>query len=131
MSALADAIDALRANPEQWDAFTSTGSTVVLAPPGSGKTQLLTARSAFDLRANPTGPRGAVCITMTNEAAMEMSRRLSLFGVQNRPNLFVGTVHSFALNRIVGPFAAAAGEDRLARSTLVSDAEAEGVLRTL
>lgn len=131
MSPLADAIDALRANPEQWNAFTSTGSTVVLAPPGSGKTQLLTARAAFDLRANPTGPRGAACITMTNEAAMEMSRRLSLFGVQNRPNMFVGTVHSFALNRIVGPFAAAAGEDRLARSTLVSDAEAEGVLRTL
>lgn len=67
MSELAKAVVQLRANPEQWAAFTAVGDTVVLAP-RSGKTQLLTARAATDLRDNSVGPRGAACITMTNEA---------------------------------------------------------------
>ncbi|NLH70783.1 MAG: ATP-dependent helicase [Brooklawnia sp.] len=131
MSELAKAVGQLRANPEQWAAFNAVGDTVVLAPPGSGKTQLLTARAATDLRDNSIGPRGAACITMTNEAALEMSRRLGCFGVQHRPNLFVGTVHSFALGRIVAPFAAPAGEVLLAESNLISDDEAEQVLHEM
>lgn len=131
MSRLAEAITELRTNPEQWVAFTAVGNIVVLAPPGSGKTQLLTARAASDLREQLVGPRGAACITMTNEAAWEMRRRLDTFGVQRRPNLFVGTVHSFALGRIVLPFAKAAGEELLAESSLVSDAEAEELLRDI
>lgn len=131
MSELARAVEALRTNPEQWAAFTSAGDTVVVAPPGSGKTQLLTARVASDLRAKREGPRGAACITMTNEAALEMSRRLSLFGVQRQCNLFVGTVHSFALGRIIRPFASVAGEDRLVHSTLATDAQADRILQDL
>ena len=49
MPALEAARDELRENPKQWEAFTSTGHCVVLAPPGSGKTKLLTTRLAEDL----------------------------------------------------------------------------------
>ena len=49
MGRLADAVTELRRNDHQWDAFESAGHTVVLAPPGSGKTKLLTTRLAYDL----------------------------------------------------------------------------------
>ena len=60
---------------------------------------------------------------MTNEAALELRRRLRALGVGRRPNLFIGTVHAFALSRIVGPFAAAAGQMELDESRLGTDRE--------
>lgn len=131
MTALSRVIDALRGNAEQWQAFTNQGHTVVLAPPGSGKTQLLSARAAVDLLGTSRGPRGAACITMTNEAALELSRRLWSMGVTRRPNLFIGTVHSFALRRIILPFARAAGDESLASSRVADDAEAKAILQEL
>ena len=46
-----------------------------------------------------------------------------------RPNLFVGTVHSFALSAIVGPFARAAGLPQLAAARLASDQEVDAAFR--
>ena len=104
MGRLADAVTELRRNDRQWDAFECAGHTVVLAPPGSGKTKLLTTRLAYDLAVGAIpAPQGAACITMTNEAVGVLRRRLTRLGVRRRPNLFVGTVHSFALSVIVMP----------------------------
>lgn len=125
MSSLANAVAELRANDRQWEAFEASEHCAVLAPPGSGKTKLLTTKLAHALaesRVKP--PRGAACITMTNEAALQLRARLRALGVDRRPNLFVGTVHGFAMSRIVIPFAAAAGHTQLAASRLASDAEA-------
>ena len=124
MSRLATAIAELRENERQWEAFTTTGHCAVLAPPGSGKTKLLTTRMAYDLvsKAIPP-PQGAACITMTNEAAGELRRRLSALGVLPRPNVFVGTVHAFALSSIVAPYARAAGRPAIADSRLASEPE--------
>ena len=75
MARLADAVAELRGNDRQWEAFESVGHTVVLAPPGSGKTKLLTTRLAYDLAVGVIpAPQGAACITMTNEAAGELRR---------------------------------------------------------
>jgi DNA helicase-2/ATP-dependent DNA helicase PcrA len=64
MSRLTDAIDELRENAGQWKAFTTTGHCAVLAPPGSGKTKLLTTRLAHDLACGAIpAPQGAACIT--------------------------------------------------------------------
>ena len=68
-------------------------------------------------------PRGAACITMTNEAALQLRRQLRTLGVSRRPNLFIGTVHAFALSRILSPFAVAAGRTDLAASRPATDAE--------
>lgn len=124
MSALSDAIAELRSNDRQWEAFEEQGHCAVVAPPGSGKTKLLTTKLAHALAHEEIrGPRGAACITMTNEAALQLRRRLRALGVGRHPNLFVGTVHAFALSRIVVPFAAAAGRSDLAASRFATDAE--------
>jgi DNA helicase-2/ATP-dependent DNA helicase PcrA len=68
MSALAKARDELGGNERQWQAFTTEGHCVVLAPPGSGKTKLLTTRLAHDLVTRIKRPHGAACITLTKEA---------------------------------------------------------------
>jgi len=126
MSALPSAIAQLRNDQEQSEAFQAEGHCAVLAPPGSGKTQLLTTKLAYALATDRIAPpRGAACITMTNEAAMELKRRLRKLGVRPRSNLFVGTVHAFALSRIVLPYAGAAGLHELASSCLASDDEAD------
>src|SRR6266516_6668584 len=115
MSRLTTAIADLQENERQWKAFTTTGHCAVLAPPGSGKTKLLTTRMAYDLVSEAIPPpQGAACITMTNEAAGELRRRLGALGVLPRANVFVGTVHAFALSSIVGPYAQAAGRPAIA-----------------
>ena len=40
MSALRQALDDLKTNPEQWEAYEHEGHCAVLAPPGSGKTKV-------------------------------------------------------------------------------------------
>ncbi len=124
MSRLTEAIDLLGENPRQQEAFETTGHCAVLAPPGSGKTMLLTTRVAYDLASGRIPPpQGAACITMTNEAAGELRRRISGLGLRRHPNLFIGTVHAFALAAIVAPFAKIAGFPDVARSRLASEEE--------
>ena len=123
MTALGRVRDELRANARQWKAFTTNGHCVVLAPPGSGKTKLLTARLAEDLLNGIPEPHGAVCMTLTNAAADELRSRLRQLGVVPRSTLFVGTVHSFALACVVRPFAAAAGDRALATARIATQQE--------
>lgn len=128
MNALREARDELRSNERQWQAFTTEGHCVVLAPPGSGKTKLLTTRLANDLVTRIRRPHGAACITLTNAAADELQRRLDALGVDRRSTLFVGTVHSFALSRIVLPFAAVGGFPDLSNPRIASDRQVKAAL---
>jgi DNA helicase-2/ATP-dependent DNA helicase PcrA len=124
MSRLTAAIAELKSNDAQWSAFNTDGHCAVLAPPGSGKTKLLTTRVAHDLISGKIpAPQGAACITMTNEAAYELRARLRALGVLPRVNTFVGTVHSFALSAVVAPYAQAAGRTEVAASRLASRRE--------
>lgn len=115
MIGLERARDELRRNDRQWEAFRKAGHCVVVAPPGSGKTKLLTTRVAEDLTTLIRPPRGASCITLTNAAADEVARRLNALGVK-RSTLFVGTVHAFALSKIISPYASVVGWHDVAKA---------------
>ncbi len=98
----ATAVDAL--NERQRDALQETGNTVVLAGPGSGKTETLVLKIAT-LLDETKAPRGVACLTYGNEAAREFEARLARLGVRTGGRLFTGTVHSFCLTNVLRPFA--------------------------
>jgi DNA helicase II / ATP-dependent DNA helicase PcrA len=91
---LAQAAD-LAGNPGQQAAYDSTGHCVVLAGPGSGKTKTLVLKLARIMAEDVRTPRGAACITYSQECARELTRRLERLGLREAPNLFIGTVHGF------------------------------------
>ncbi|MEV6724923.1 ATP-dependent helicase [Streptomyces xanthochromogenes] len=122
MSRLAASIEELKRNERQWEAFNTPGNCVVMAPPGSGKTKLLSTRIASDLQAI-TPPQGAAGITLTNAAAAELRRRVLELGVPPRANLFLGTVHSFAMRQILSPFADVCGRGGLLTRRIATSRE--------
>jgi DNA helicase-2/ATP-dependent DNA helicase PcrA len=128
MSQLSLSVNELRTNAQQWEALTTEGHCIVLAPPGSGKTKLLTTRVAVDLANKIVHPQGAACVTMTNPAAGELRDRLTALDLGHRHSLFIGTVHSFVLTRIVLPFATFVGRPELHDMSIAGDAESKGAL---
>ena len=100
---LAQAAD-LAGNPGQQAAYDSTGNCVVLAGPGSGKTKTLVLKLARIMAEDVCAPRGAACITYSQECARELTRRLEKLGLREAPNLFIGTVHGFCLRHLLMPY---------------------------
>lgn len=94
----------LAGNPGQQAAYDSTGHCVVLAGPGSGKTKTLVLKLARIMAEDVRAPRGAACITYSQECARELTRRLERLGLREAPNLFIGTVHGFSLRHLLMPY---------------------------
>ncbi len=131
MGSMSESITRLRSNDRQWRAFTTEGHCVVLAPPGSGKTEVLTTRMAWDLVHHIPEPRGVACVTLTVAAAEELRARIADLQSFHRPNVFIGTVHSFLLNEIILPFARVAGRADLSEITIVSESQGDALLRSV
>jgi DNA helicase-2/ATP-dependent DNA helicase PcrA len=75
---------------------TIEGPVLVVAGPGTGKTQLLSVRVANILYKTDTNASTILCLTFTNKAATNMRERLyQLIGPASR-NVVVRTFHSFA-----------------------------------
>ncbi|MDB5166267.1 MAG: uvrD [Candidatus Saccharibacteria bacterium] len=74
---------------------TIEGPVLVVAGPGTGKTQLLSARVANILKKTDTGPENIVCLTFTDAAAVNMRERLAgMIGAQAYA-VTISTYHAF------------------------------------
>jgi DNA helicase-2/ATP-dependent DNA helicase PcrA len=104
MNYLQQELRKLMKNDRQREAYLCEDNCVVQAGPGSGKTATLTLKIMRLLSENISSPRGLACLTFNNEAVREFKSRLKLLGLPYRPNIFLGTVHSFCLSCIIRPF---------------------------
>jgi DNA helicase-2/ATP-dependent DNA helicase PcrA len=87
-------------NPEQSQAVQSLdGPLLILAGAGSGKTRVLTQRTALLIATGKAAPNEILAVTFTNKAAKEMEARifrsLSEIGYPVREPLWISTFHSF------------------------------------
>lgn len=72
------------------------GPVLVIAGPGTGKTQLLSLRVANILSKTDTDPGSVLCLTFTNFAATNMQQRLATLVGPDAQATVVRTFHSFA-----------------------------------
>lgn len=79
---------------------TTEGPVLVIAGPGTGKTQLLSMRVANILRKNDVSPANILCLTFTDNAARNMRDRLSTIIGQSAYHVAIHTFHSFGADII-------------------------------
>ncbi len=90
-----------RLNPEQKRAVDLIdGPVMVIAGPGTGKTQLLTARVANILDKTDTLPQNILCLTFTENGAENMRERLTSYIRQAAYDVNIGTYHAFGSDLI-------------------------------
>lgn len=86
-----------RLNQQQRRAVdTIDGPVLVVAGPGTGKTQLLSLRVATILQRTDTDPGSVLCLTFTNFAATNMRERLGQLVGESANRVVVKTFHGFA-----------------------------------
>ena len=91
-------------NAKQREAVdTIYGPVLVIAGPGSGKTQLLSARVANILKITDALPSNILCLTFTENAAKNMRERLASMIGQDAYKVAIHTFHSFG-NEIISRF---------------------------
>lgn len=71
------------------------GPLIVIAGPGTGKTQLLSSRAANIISKTDTSPNNILCLTYTDAASTEMRNRLQQIMGPSGGDVAVFTFHSF------------------------------------
>lgn len=88
-------------NKEQQEAVLKIdGPVMVVAGPGTGKTQILAARIGQILKQTDTSPENILCITYTNAGTVAMRNRLLQFIGPDAHRVCIETFHSFCNNII-------------------------------
>jgi DNA helicase-2/ATP-dependent DNA helicase PcrA len=91
-------------NPAQKEAVdTIDGPVMVVAGPGTGKTQILALRIGNILKKTDIGADGILCLTFTNSAVDAMKSRLSRYIGEASIQVNVYTFHSFGM-KILGEY---------------------------
>ncbi len=90
---------------EQHAAVNFNGNAYVTACPGSGKTRALTARIAKGVEELKHKNNKVLAVTFTNRAADEIRTRLEENYTIESGRVWAGTIHSFALEWIIKPYA--------------------------
>ncbi len=102
MSELEEAISKL--NPQQQLAVQSIyGPVLVIAGPGTGKTQMLALRIANILQTTDASPQNILCLTYSEAGVAAMRKRLTTFIGADAYNVRLHTYHSFC-NEVIGTF---------------------------
>ncbi len=90
-----------RLNPQQREAVeTIEGPVLVIAGPGTGKTQILAARIGYILENTDARPENILCLTYTDSGAIAMRKRLFQFIGPEAYRLTINTFHAFCNNVI-------------------------------
>ncbi len=117
-------------NPEQKEAVQYTGGPlIIIAGPGTGKTNTLTRRIAYLILHKKIAPENILAVTFTNKAAQEMAERLQvLVGAELASNITIKTFHALA--------AAILKEDRQkigisSSFAILNEADQHAVLKTV
>jgi len=76
------------------------GPVMVIAGPGTGKTQILASRIANILTQTDARPQDILCLTYTDAGAVAMKRRLTEFMGQEAYRVNIHTFHGFC-NRVI------------------------------
>jgi superfamily I DNA/RNA helicase len=111
------------------------GPVLVIAGPGTGKTQLLSARVANILPQTDTPAKNVLCLTFTESGAQNMRERLTRFIGQTAYEVNIGTYHAFGgdlIRRYPEYFAATRLQnpaDELAKRQILNDITGEDELQ--
>ena len=98
-------------NAQQYEAVTTTeGPLLIIAGAGSGKTRVLTHRTAYLIEELGINPYNIMAITFTNKAASEMRERIDNMVGFGAESIWVTTFHSTCV-RILRRFADRIGFD--------------------
>ena len=109
-------------DPRQRRVVTHRGEPLlVLAGPGTGKTEVLTHRIAYLLSHYNVAPQGILAVTFSRRAANNMRKCLEDLGVLEESQLHVSTLHAEALRVL--------GEIGVPFKFLVGDYEAKMLMR--
>ncbi len=76
------------------------GPVMVVAGPGTGKTQILTLRIGNILQKTDTSPDGILCLTFTNSGVTAMKERLNRYIGERAKDVVISTFHSFAYSLV-------------------------------
>lgn len=95
----------MKLSVEQHAAVNCNGNAYVTACPGSGKTRALTARIAKGVEELKHKNNKVLAVTFTNRAADEIKTRLEENYTIESGRVWAGTIHSFALEWIIKPYA--------------------------
>ncbi|MBY0328838.1 ATP-dependent helicase, partial [Patescibacteria group bacterium] len=88
-------------NPEQKRAVDTTeGPVMVIAGPGTGKTQVLALRIAHIMDSTDTPPSGILCLTFTRAGVTAMRERLVRYIGNRASEVRVTTFHSYAASLV-------------------------------
>src|SRR5215211_5150868 len=102
------------------------GPALVIAGPGTGKTEVVTRRVAWLIATKRARPREILALTFTDNAAQEMQARVDLLVPYGQADAAIHTFHAFG-DRLVREFAFELGLPGDAR--LINRAEAIVLLR--
>jgi DNA helicase II / ATP-dependent DNA helicase PcrA len=115
-------------NPEQYEAVTSIrGPLLIIAGAGSGKTRVITYRTAY-LAERGVPPERVVLLTFTRRAAREMLSRAEALSGINLRGVAGGTFHSFA-NTLLHRYGKHVGLDQ--NFTVLDQADSEDAVKAV